>query len=431
MVIEVRPPASGRITIRDTESPLILRIASSGHRSFCVLVRIGRGDGTQVRVTYPKGAVVENLSDARSWARKTVDDARCGTDPRVTKAAEAKAAETEADRVERLKIENVVANYIKRRAREQKKNRRADDAERLLEIYVVSRWRGRLVTEITRRDVNALLDDAFDRKVRYKGKTFGGNVAADNVLAQIRACFNWYATQDDEFTSPIVPGMARTSPRARKRKRVLSDDEIRALWICCGLLGVYGGLVKTLLLTGQRRDEVAEMSRAKIDENNVWTVTSEQSKNKESNLVPLSDAVLAIIDAQDRIDDCDLVFTTNGETPFSGFSKLKKRLDAAMLEVLRGMARERGEDFEKVALPHWIHHDLRRTAKTRMARAGVRPDISERVLNHVIDGVEGIYDQYDYVTEKRDALTRLAAAIDQIVNPPRMEQPQILREGAA
>jgi integrase len=113
-----------------------------------------------------------------------------------------------------------------------------------------------------------------------------------------------------------------------------------------------------------------------------------------------------------------LVFTTNGTATFGGWSKCKDRLDEALLEALREAAKKRGDDLEKVALPDWRLHDLRRTGKTLMVRAGVRPDISERVLGHIIPGVEGVYDQHDYIEEKNDALEKLAGMIARIVTPP-------------
>jgi integrase len=264
--------------------------------------------------------------------------------------------------------------------------------------------------------VNDLLNDVFDCKIEFEGKKYGGQVAADHLLARMRACFNWYATQDDKFVSPIVRGMARTNPRERARSRVLTDEEIRALWPLLPAFDTFGGIVQMLLMTAQRRDEVAAMARSEIS-SGVWTLPASRYKTKRTQVVPLSKAAQAVVTSQNQIDNSDLVFTTTGKTAFSGFSKLKSRLDAAMLTKLRQAAAERGDDATKVTLPDWRLHDLRRTAKTLMARAGVRPDISERVLGHVIAGIEGVYDRYGYVEEKRAALEALAALLHRIVNP--------------
>ena len=185
-----------------------------------------------------------------------------------------------------------------------------------------------------------------------------------------------------------------------------------------------GEAVKLLLLTAQRRDEVAHMARSKINGDGVWTIPAERYKTGKPNLVPLSAAALEVIEAQPVYMKCDLVFTTTGKNPFSGFSKSKRHLDELMIEAMCEV------EAEVVELPDWRLHDLRRTAKTLMMRAGVRPDISERVLGHVIPGVEGVYDRHSYLDEKHDALEKLAAIINQIVNPPATEKIVKLHSGA-
>jgi integrase len=416
---ERHAPANGRDEVRDSESPLILLVTAKGHKSLCVRPRLGAGPskGVQLRLFYPKAAVIGNLSDARQWARQSVDACKAGIDPREAAKTAEEATTRATERTEHLTFENVVKRYVERRLRREKQNRTADKSERIFGLYVTPQWRGRLITEIRRKDVNALLDDVFDRKIKIDGTNYGGSVVVDRVLAQVRALFNWYATQDDDFTSPIVRGMARTKPRERARDRVLSDEEIRLLWSLLSKLGTFGAIVKMLLLTGQRRDEVGFMTRAEIDANGVWTIPAERFKNKKPNVIPLSADARAVIAAQPVAQGCDFVFTANGQNRFGDYSKSKRRLDKALLVKLSEAAAERGDDATKVTLPDWRLHDLRRTAKTLMVRAGVRPDISERVLGHVIAGVEGVYDRHGYVEEKRAALEALAALLHRIVNP--------------
>jgi len=150
-------------------------------------------------------------------------------------------------------------------------------------------------------------------------------------------------------------------------------------------------------LTGQRRNEVAGMRRSEIDPDGVWTIPAARYKTKTPHVVPLSAAALAVIEAR---PPGDVVFASTIGSPFSGFDKPKKALDKATGTV------------------GWTLHDARRTAKTLMVRAGVRPDISERVLGHAMGAIEGTYDRHSYLTEKRDALERLAAELDRIINPP-------------
>ena len=200
----------------------------------------------------------------------------------------------------------------------------------------------------------------------------------------------------------------RANSLERARTRTLSDEEIRSIWPALAEAGIFGAVVKMLLLTAQRRTEVAKMSRSELGTDGIWAIPAERYKAKRPNFVPLSKAALAIIEAQPKIPESDYVFVgRTKQTPFSGFGKGKAALDKAV-------AKANGRQ----PLPNWTLHDLRRTAKTLMVRAGVRPDISERVLGHVIAGVEGTYDRYSYLDEKRDALEELAGMIEQILKPP-------------
>jgi integrase len=209
--------------------------------------------------------------------------------------------------------------------------------------------------------------------------------------------------------------MARTKPKERARTRILSDDEIRTIWPALEKAGTFGAIAKTLLLTAQRRDEVANMSRKEVGNDGIWTIPAERYKTKRPIFVPLSKSALAVIEAQPKIKNCEHVFPSLAKTPFSGFGKTKAALDKAILSAMQTRARK-GVKVEP--LPNWTLHDLRRTAKTLMVRAGVRPDISERVLGHVITGVEGTYDRHSYADEKRDALEKLSAMVDRVLNPP-------------
>ena len=338
---------------------------------------------------------------------------KAGHDPRQTAEAKSKADAKAAEQAERQKLKNVVPDYIA--WIKAAKLRTADETERMFEVYVLPRWADLSVLDLDGDEINALLDDVAGRKIVFEGRTYGGLVIADRLLRLIRACLKWYSTKKNrKFNPPGTDGMERSS--GVKRDRILNDDEIRALWAAVQP-DTFGGIVKALLLTAQRRDEVAGMARAEIDRHGNWTIPPERYKTKKANVVPLTPAALVVINAQDQIDGGDMIFSTNGETAFSGFSKCKLRLDRDMLAKLQEAAVERGEDPKKVSLPDWRLHDLRRTAKTLMMRARVRPDISERVLGHVIKGVEGVYDHHDYLEDKKDALEALAALVDRIINP--------------
>jgi integrase len=239
-----------------------------------------------------------------------------------------------------------------------------------------------------------------------------GPVMADRARQNLRKALTWYAERDDTFNlnAAIVRVAPRADAKSRARTRILSDDEIRAIWPVLGEAKTFGALVKTLLLTAQRRDEVAGMSGKEIADG-VWTIPASRYKTKRENLVPLSKAVLAVIEAQKKTSKGEYIFASGAGTPFSAFGKSKKALDKAILAAMQK------ENKKAEPLPNWTLHDLRRTAKTLMVRAGVRPDVSERVLGHVITGVEAVYDRHGYEDEKRDALDKLAGMVERILNP--------------
>jgi integrase len=278
--------------------------------------------------------------------------------------------------------------------------RRADEVERVFDKYVRPRIGAKSIYQLRRRDIVEMLDEIEDEH---------GPVMADRTLAHVRKAFNWAAARDDVFVPPIVRGMARTKTSERARRRVLDDQEVRDLWEALDAAAVpapFIPLVRTLLLVGQRREEVAQLRWEEIA-GNVWSIPRERRKKGDGQTVPLTDITLQLLGEPQK----GYVFsTTGGRKPFSGFSKAKRALDAAI-----GDLRKREE---RDAMAPWVLHDLRRTARSLMSRAGVSADVAERVLGHVIPGVRGIYDRHPFITEKRDALERLAALVARIIKPP-------------
>src|SRR5262249_29215479 len=208
-----------------------------------------------------------------------------------------------------------------------------------------------------------------------------GATMADRTLAVVRKIMNWHAARSDEFRSPIVKGMARTKPGELARERVLTDDELRKIWAAGN--GVFGSFIRFLLLTGARRGEAAQMERDEVAAGD-WTLPAARNKTKVDLVRPLSKAAQAIVEDDaglpgPHVSDAksEWVFTTDGLTPISGFSKFKVAFDKAS-----------GTDS-------WTLHDLRRTARSLMSRAGVPSDHAERCLGHVIGGVRGVYDRHE------------------------------------
>jgi integrase len=367
-----------------------VRVTASGAKSFIMNYRIKRQEYRYTIGPYPDWSALLAVREARTL-RQRIDRGENPLEDRIHPTTNT--------------VAGVLDEFIERYVEKEAGLRTALAIKRAFD-QLVKPLIGKIgVYELRRSDVARTLDKVADER---------GLVMADKTLAWLRKAFNWYAGKDDKFNSPIVKGMARTRPRERARTRVLSDDELRIIWPLLAEAGTFGAMLKTLLLTAQRRDEVATMIWKEIDKDGTWTIPAERYKTKRPNHVPLSNAALAVIEAQPKFDACDYVFPSRSQTPFSGFGKSKAAFDKAVQKALQGAA-EVGTKIEP--LLNWTLHDLRRTAKTLMVRAGVRPDISERVLGHVIAGVEGTYDRHSYADEKRDALEKLAAMIERILKP--------------
>ncbi len=383
-------------TIQGAKAPrgFGVRVTAAGARAFILNYRLRGREHRFTIGAWPDWSALKAVREARNL-RQRVDR---GENP----------LEDRAQPPETKTVSNVLDDFVTRYVRNNDRPlRSADTIESAFNRLVKPRIGKLGVYEVRRSHIAEMLDRIEDEN---------GPVMADRTRAFLRKALSWYAERDDQFnlTAAFVRVEPRGNPRDRARTRVLSDEEIRTIWPALAEAGTFGALVKMLLLTAQRRDEAAQMSRKEIGEDRIWTIPAERYKTKRPNHVPLSKAALAIIEAQPKIDGCDYVFPSRANTPFCGFSKCKAALDKAVLQAMQKQAKN-GTKVE--ALPNWTLHDLRRTAKTLMARAGVRPDISERVLGHVIAGVEGTYDRHSYADEKRDALEKLAATVQRILNP--------------
>jgi integrase len=217
-------------------------------------------------------------------------------------------------------------------------------------------------------------------------------------------------------TSPMV-GVERPAVEV-SRERVLEDWELALIWRAAVAQGYpFGPCIQLLMLTAQRRDEVAQMTRSEVDfDKALWTLPAARSKNGKANLIPLPPRSLEIL--QQLPWTHELAFTTTGRTAISGFSRLKDRLDWAITNLMKQDAQAAGRDPSTVQpLAHWTYHDFRRTASSNLARLGVPLHVTEKLLNHqpqAIRGVAAIYNRYEYLDERREALERWEAQVRQI-----------------
>jgi len=305
-------------------------------------------------------------------------------------------------KADRDSIENVVQTFIDRYAKANTRETTWKETERLLKKDVVPAWTGRRVQELTRGDVIDLLDQIVDR---------GSPIAANRTLAAVRRMLAWCAERGIIASSPchgVKPPSGEHS-----RDRVLSDDEIRTIWISAEKMGYpYGPLTQLLMLTGQRRDEVAEIRWSEIDlAARTWTLPKERVKNATAHQVPLSAMAIAVLSRLPRIHSrAAYVFTADGEKPTTSFSRPKQRLDRLVVECAATVAAE--------PVAHWTFHDLRRTAATGMARLGVNLPVIEKVLNHTsgsFGGIVGVYQRHSFAEEKRAALEAWGQFVEGLV----------------
>jgi integrase len=349
-----------------------LMVTTSGHQSFVIQYRAGRRSH---RMSLKPGLT---LQDARREAKKLLGDVARGNDPLAERQKAARAGEDT--------FKAIAEDYLKREAK-----RSTDQTRAVLERCVFPTLGKRQISDIRRSDIVRLLDDIADER---------GPSMADITLAHIRTVMNWHASRVDDYRSPIVRGMSRTKPSERARSRVLSDEEIRAVWTAAEPhSGPWGPFVQFLLLCACRRNEAAQMARNEI-EGGVWTLPASRSKNGREQVLPLSPQALSVLERLPRIAGSKFVFTFDGKHAFANFSKAKALFDKAC------------------GVTGWTLHDLRRTARSLMSRAGVTADIAERCLGHTIGGIRGTYDRHAYFDEKKHAFEALASLVERIVNPP-------------
>jgi integrase len=359
-----------------------LQMTKAGHRSYVVQYRAA-GRSRRMSIDGRLG-----LAAARERARKLFGEVAHDRDP----LAEKRKAATR----EKNTFQAIAEEYFERKGKDL---RSADHQRAVLERLVYKRL-GKLPIDIIRRsDVVRLLDHIEKERGQRHGRP--AKVMADRTLAIIRKIMNWHATRSDEFRSPIVRGLARSENGSRAR--ILDDDELRAVWRAAEAHpGPFSSLVQFLLLTGARRSEASAMRWSEVSGSD-WTLPAARNKTKVDLIRPLSPAALAVIEKLPRIGRGEWVFTNgvvtkDGQHPIGGFSHGKRILDKA------------------AGVTGWTLHDLRRTARSLMSRAGVKED-AEHCLGHVIRGVAGVYDRHDYHTEKKLAYEALAALIERILNP--------------
>lgn len=355
------------------------------------------------------------LEAARELAFGQLQLVRMGADP----AARGPGDHNSIARARQEAIADVVDDFMAKSVRPNAKPGYAREVERLLRKEVLPHWGERSIEDVRKRDVIRLLDAIVER---------GGGITANRTLAALRRLFNWCVERDLLRTSPaegVKPPLLE-----QVRERVLSDGELQHFWRAAISLGYpFRHLFQLLLLTGQRRQEVAGMRGSELSADfTLWTIPAARTKNGRTHEVPLSTLAASIAEeaamaaaAIQRLKSHNgdlFVLTTTGDAQVSGFSRAKARLDEAMLTLAREAAAGRREQTY-VEPPDWRIHDLRRTAASGMARARVPLPVIEKTLNHVsgsFAGIVSVYQRHSYLPEKREALETWAHAVTEVVS---------------
>jgi integrase len=366
LIDALKPP---RKLVWDSAVPgFAVRVTDNGAKTFVLVGRFSSRNPT-ARAIGKVGAL--SLEDARAKAREWIALVAKGIDP----------AQAQRD-AQRYTLAAVCEEYLARRGREL---RSIDLIRSMLTRLVLPYLGPRPIADIRRSDIVRLLDRIEDES---------GPVAANRTCALLGTVMNWYAGRTDDYSSPIIRGMARR--REVARDRVLTDEELRAVWSAPASEPVYTAYIRFLLLTGARRNEVAKLRWSEIADGE-WRLPAQRNKTGLELVRPLSQAALAILGGLPRSGE--FVFSRTGATALSGLSRFKIELDRAS------------------GTEGWVIHDLRRTARSLMSRAGVSSDHAERCLGHVIGGVRGVYDRHLFREEMLLAYEKLAALIAQIVDP--------------
>ncbi len=418
-----RVPESGRADYFDAVVPgLALRVTSNGHRSFVLVARYPANPKNPTRRaigTY--GAV--SLDRARQTARSWLEMIGKGVDPKIEEEAQkAKIARANASLFSHV-ADEFLSRYVKgasyceleRRAavlqqtdpkltpsaalrsvmadpanaalvqrskREGLAHKQVADA--IIQREFITKWGRRPITDIRPEECAAAIREIVGR---------GTPSQAHSSFEWLRRLFNWtVGTNEFGMTASPVASLRPTDLIGKKeaRDRVLTDDEIRAVWGACdGMQYPYGPLIRLLILTAQREREVADMRWSEIDfDAAVWTVPPDRAKSGRAHAVPLPPDSMAILRGLPRFTVGDFVFTTtDGATPVNGFSRAKVRIDK--LSGVTG----------------WRFHDLRRTARTHFSALPVQDLVRELVIAHARPGLHKVYDQHSYLDEKRECLT--------------------------
>jgi integrase len=388
------PGKKDKIFADDTLPGFILRVTSRGSRIFLFKYNVGKERRRPVLGTWGTELTTAQARRKAEMLRGQVRDQRDPVAERKAASAAAIKAEAQAKvaaAAAAYTVETLIADWTAHHlcARSASYAKRAPTELRA----ALKEWLVSPADAFGRTDAVRALDAA---------KILNGPVAANRLRAEARSCWTWAVKRG---ALAVNPWEATPRPLAREkpRERVLSDAEVGAVYNAAAKVNEpWDVLARILVLTGQRRGEVAGMQWSELDlDAGVWSMSGERTKNHHSHVVPLAPDVVVLLRTVKRRKGAELVFEGPRQTAFSGFGKLKDRLDAAIVEA-------------GISLAPWTMHDLRRTMATGLQRLGVRLEVTEAILNHVSgsrSGIVGVYQRHGWEREKVEAMRAWAARV--------------------
>lgn len=402
----------------DLVSGLSVRVTDKGKKTFVLVARFPGSQNPTRRAIgeYPALSLKEARETAKDWLLLL----RRGLDPKE----ELERVKTENLRKRTNTFSAVVEDYLKD-IPTRNRNRHAEQDAREIRRELLERkdragkvtwrnaWASKPVVDVTDADIAELIAAIRDRPA--PGMAY-------NTWGHVKAIFSWAMGPERRqgYGLTINPTLNLQPKHFRLSKtistRVLHPHEIRAYWAVAEATPYpLGPFYKLLMLTGQRKSEVAEARWPEFDlKNKLWTVPPERFKSGQSHIVPLSDDAVALLEKLERFegeDAGDFIFsTTKGKKPINGFSRAKSALDEAMLKLLKN-------DDPAALLPDWVFHDVRRTVRTRLSGLRINSEVAEMVIGHGKTGLRRVYDQHTFEPEMREALDRWATALKQTVSP--------------
>lgn len=377
-----------------------VKVTPSGKKVYVVQYRLGGRAGTSKRATIGQHGPWD-VASARLEAEQMLHAVHSGQDPIALKRAKLADVSLRNARVAELEFATYVDTFLRLYASRKWRPRTYSSAESNLRRWIKPVLTGKSLPELRRSDIVVV----FDRLPP------DSPALPRNLFALMRRLFSWAVQRGDLEQSPMK-NMEVPEP-VRSRDRILSDDELMQVALnSTSLPQPFGALIRMLILTGQRRGEVAGMRWDELDRAaGRWTLPHERVKNKRNHSLPLNAIAIRSLDnvaGGEHWPTHGLVFTTTGRSPVSGYSKIKDKLDQLIAEKRNG-----------VPLAPWRLHDLRRTFATNMQRLGVRFEVTEALLNHVGEsraGVAGVYQRHDWSEEKRVASDLWAAHLTALID---------------